>query len=244
MDPSEILKELKIDIRSLLLDQKVDHLEKLLDNAIEAKVARMNSREVKGFLVGMLLTGDNFSLEDLVAAMDFRGSEISLADLLEEPDEENEMKKPVMEEFPGDKYKVATEVPLPSEKRNKAGRVDVAALKKGMLGGNQITAFELKMSPTRGEVLKAFAQAKSYLEFCDSSCVALSPIAYIKQYDTVEKQMEEYPDLGVWVVNRRKKLAELKGITLVGEASKGKAEVAAFIEGEASDKKGKSWLSR
>lgn len=236
MESTKVFTDLKIDLKSLLLDQKVEHLEKLLDNAIEAKVARMNAREIKGFLVGMLLTSDNFSVADIVDALEFPGTEISLSTLLEEPEEEDQMKKPVITEFPGDKFKSATEVPLPAEKRVKAPRIDVAVMKKGMLGSNTITAFELKMSSQRGEILKAFSQAKAYLEFCDASCVVLSPMAFIKQYDVIQSQIKNHEDLGVWIVSKRRRISVIREIPLIGTTNNAKVEVIHFINGENGEK--------
>ncbi|HEY3420688.1 MAG TPA: hypothetical protein VGK23_09065 [Methanomassiliicoccales archaeon] len=236
MDSTKVFSELKLDLKSLLLDVKKEHLEKLLDNAIEAKVARMNQREIKGFLVGMLLKPENFSIEDIVEALEFPGTEISLSSLLEEPSSEEEMKKPVISEYPGDKFKSATEVQLPAEKKSKSARIDVAILRKGLLGSN-LTAFELKLSSQRGEILKAFSQAQAYLEFCDEACVAISPIVYVKQYELVRSQMDEHKKIGVWVVNKRKKLAEIRPIPYVGIENKGKKEVIRFIEGDSVSKK-------
>ena len=85
MELYRIFNELRVDMRTLLMDQKAEHLEKLLDNAIEAKAARIGQQqEVKEYLVGMLISRDNFALEDLLAAMAFQGTKISLEMLLDD----------------------------------------------------------------------------------------------------------------------------------------------------------------
>lgn len=235
MELYRAFNDLKIDLRSLLLDQKTGSLERLLDNAIEARTARMKQqRDIKEYLVDMLISRDNFSLDDLLAAMEFRGTGISLDALLDEPKAEGDMKRPVVAEFPGDRYVSATRVPM--MRGSKAPKIDLAVVKRGIFN-RTVIGFELEASAQRGEVLKAFARAREYLRCCDGACVVLSPMTYMKQYDLVHNALREYDDVGVWVANRRRLMAELLTIQLADVRGEDRDEVIRFVDSAAKRKR-------
>lgn len=231
MDSTKLLKELGVDLKGLLLEQNEKDLRGLLKATIDMKIRKMkHSREVKAFIANILLDDEYISTDELMSALDSKEVKLNLPKLLEEPRNENEMKRAVNEEFRGGKFKVATEVPLPG-KRGKAPRIDVAVLKKGLLGAVNIYAFELKKSNTRGEILKAFAQAKAYSRHCEQSYVAFTPTTFMKQADEIHRQAKENKEIGVWIVNSRKKIATLQDAYSQTIQDSKQKEIARFIEG-------------
>ena len=209
MGVNEILREMGVNFESMLIEQSERDLASLLTAAIGMKSKNMNQREVKGFLARLLLDEEYFSTEDLLSALDSKSVKLDLGKLLEEPRSEKEMKNAVREEFRGEKFMVATEIPLPREK-GRPPRIDVAVMKKGIFGSTLI-GFELKKSYGRLDVMSGFSQAQHYTKFCDEAYVALTPMTYLRQSDIVRAQMKEHREIGVWIVNSRKRLAILSG---------------------------------
>lgn len=207
MGAEEILKKLGVDLENQLLEQRESDLRGLLGAAIKIKAKKMNARESKGLIVHMLLNEEYFSVEHLLNALESGSAKFGLAKLLEEPRNERQMEKAVKEEFRGDKFRISTEVPIPRE-AGRSPRIDVAVQKKGLLGST-VYGFELKKSKARGEIIKAFGQAKLYTKFCDQVYVAFTPMTYLKQADEIARLMKENKELGVWIVNSRKRIAIL-----------------------------------
>lgn len=235
MTASELLTAMKLDLRSLLLQQKEDDLRNLVRSVIDLKLKRSSRAvEARGILVNLLLDEEYISRDELIEALKIGKSSVDLETLLEEPDREKEMERAIFEEFNDpQRYKKATEVPVPG-RTGKAPRIDVGILQKAWLGWSRgsVFAFELKQTKTRKEVLDAFAQAKAYAEFCDMCYVALTPMSYWKYHEEIAKQIEDTrKQLGVWIVNKRRKVAVLQEPPLNSiEKLDGKKQIIDFIE--------------
>jgi hypothetical protein len=238
MELYRIFNELRVDMRTLLMDQKAEHLEKLLDNAIEAKAARIGQQqEVKEYLVGMLISRDNFALEDLLAAMAFQGTKISLEMLLDEPSADWYMKRPIMAEFPTNGFVVASDIQL--KKGAKAPRMDVAVVRREK-GDYTLFGFAVNSSARKDDVARCFARAGGFLERCDGACVAISPMTYVRQHDLVRELMEKDRRTGVWVVNRHRLMAELRPVPVLSGRDMDRSEVFHYINNAIRRRKAKA----
>ncbi len=226
------MKKLGVDLENLLLEQSESDLRSLLNGAIKVKSKNLSTREAKGLIVHMLLDDENFSTQDLVNSLGKGSTRLDLARLLEEPRNEKQMEKAVKEEFRGDKCRIATEVPIPRES-GKPPRIDVAVQKKGFLGST-LYAFELKKSKARGEIIKAFGQAQLYTKYCDQVYVGLTPLTYLKQSDEIARQMKEHKELGVWIVNSRKKIAIVNEAYAQPVDSADREKIIKFMEAKLS----------
>jgi hypothetical protein len=174
------------------------------------------------------------STKDLWKAFD----EKKLRSAMREPDKESDLRKPVKDHVSKKlRYsRAASEVPLPSRSRRRATVMDVAAYKKKALGivtgKYSVIGIELKIEATKAAIRQAFAQAEEYRRFCEYGVVCFSPLLYLRYLDEIQGRIEqkEFPEVGVWISDKRRVLAELREATGSGVADTEQQPIVNFID--------------
>lgn len=192
---------------------------KILDIEVDKRLFQLSGKELTNLLLQLVkyktkkdmakLLSNNtyFSVDDIVKACE-KVSRNVLCTLLNEPKEEKALREPLNAWLKSQEFTVHYEVPLPSKGRMRS--IDILGFKKGgWWDDDNMIAFELKTSATRGSIDSAFGQAQDYEDCSNRAYVVFSPYVFIKYRDVILEKAEKYKTIGVLVADRTRVTAKL-----------------------------------
>ncbi len=193
----------------LLEDLGID-LDKALYNLTQKQLANLLLELAKNVgkkdLIELIIR--DFGPDNLFKVLEKKNRKL-LFQILNEPDHEKDLRRPVANWLKNNGYMYDFEVPLPEGKRKRY--IDVVGYKRGgFLSSDRILAFELKIATTRQAIDSAFSQAKDYLDCSDGVYVVVSPYMYLKYHDVLKDKVEKYDGtIGLIVADKSRVLAKI-----------------------------------
>jgi hypothetical protein len=196
LDLDEIFNTLNIDLDKRLFQLRQKELVNILNE--------MTKKKNKKFLSKLISDSDYFDSTDLVKSFEKTNKPL-LFKILNEPEEEQDLRIPIANWLKGLEYQIDYEYKLPNQRRE----IDVIGCKfsrlVGFIGEDSIVAVEIKSRPSRSAIDSAFSQAKDYVVCSDYSYVAVSPYLFLKYSDVLLDKVEKFDnEIGLIVADKSK----------------------------------------